>query len=366
MKIALITDNLNSGGAQRQLVTLAIGLKKKGTNVLFIVYNPGYHYEPVLEENDIPLIKILKSTKYDFLSVIKIINFIRSHKVDGIVAFLFTPSIIAALAKIFSKDTKLIVSERSYSSYAKERLTTKLARWLYQFADVITVNSLSQLKHLSTSYPKHEKKLKFIPNGLNLSIFRPPQNKGFKQTLELLCVGHVNRIKNTKLVIHALQILKQDSDFDFHLTWIGRNFDVTEQRNLYFEECAALIHAFKLENNWKWIPETADLLNYYHQADLLLHASIGEGFSNVVMEALSCGVPVVVSDVSDNSTVVKHGVNGFLFPSGDAKSVAEIILQYMQASENKRKELSLSARATATASFSEDKMIESYHNLLTT
>jgi glycosyltransferase involved in cell wall biosynthesis len=71
----------------------------------------------------------------------------------------------------------------------------------------------------------------------------------------------------------------------------------------------------------------ADLLRYYRAADLYLSASHSDGSSVSLMEALACGLPVLVSDIPGNREWVIDGRDGWFFPDGDAGRMAELICQ---------------------------------------
>jgi glycosyltransferase involved in cell wall biosynthesis len=89
-----------------------------------------------------------------------------------------------------------------------------------------------------------------------------------------------------------------------------------------------------------------DLPRYYHMADLFVSPSHVDGSSVSLLEALACGLPVIVSDIPANREWVTDSVNGWLFPDGDADALAAKILQVLE----KRKamqEMGRAARATA-------------------
>ena len=71
----------------------------------------------------------------------------------------------------------------------------------------------------------------------------------------------------------------------------------------------------------------ADLPRYYRASDLYLSASHSDGTSISLLEALACGCPALLSDIPGNREWIEPGVQGWLFPSGDADSLTERILQ---------------------------------------
>jgi glycosyltransferase involved in cell wall biosynthesis len=70
-----------------------------------------------------------------------------------------------------------------------------------------------------------------------------------------------------------------------------------------------------------------DLPRYYRMADLYLSASHSDGTSISLLEAMACGRPALVSDIPGNREWVQPGVNGWLFPDGDEKALAQAIVR---------------------------------------
>jgi len=77
-----------------------------------------------------------------------------------------------------------------------------------------------------------------------------------------------------------------------------------------------------------------DLPRWYHMADLYISPSHVDGSSVSLMEALACGLPCLVSDIPANKEWVEEGVNGWLFPDGNADALAAKILDAIRSREN--------------------------------
>jgi glycosyltransferase involved in cell wall biosynthesis len=90
----------------------------------------------------------------------------------------------------------------------------------------------------------------------------------------------------------------------------------------------------------------SELPRYYQMADLYISASHVDGSSVSLMEALACGLPALVSDIPANQEWVTEGVNGWLFPDGDADALSASILRAYDGRKN-LPEIGRAARATA-------------------
>jgi len=89
-----------------------------------------------------------------------------------------------------------------------------------------------------------------------------------------------------------------------------------------------------------------DLPRYYRSADLYISASHSDGSSISLLEAMACGRPVLVSDIPGNREWVQPGVNGWLFPDGDADALAEAILHALD-QRSRLPEMGIQARQIA-------------------
>lgn len=89
-----------------------------------------------------------------------------------------------------------------------------------------------------------------------------------------------------------------------------------------------------------------DLPRWYHMADLFISPSHVDGSSVSLMEALACGLPPLVSDIPANQEWVREGVNGWLFPDGDARALAAKILMVL-AQRKKLPQIGRAARKSA-------------------
>lgn len=89
-----------------------------------------------------------------------------------------------------------------------------------------------------------------------------------------------------------------------------------------------------------------ELPRFYHMADLYISPSHVDGSSVSLMEALACGLPCLVSDIPANKEWVEEGVNGWLFPDGNADALAAKILDAIRQRE-KLPEIGAAARRSA-------------------
>ena len=119
-----------------------------------------------------------------------------------------------------------------------------------------------------------------------------------------------------------------------------------------------------MEGNWQWENPQQDLSLEYKSHQALILASTVEGLPNVVCEALSCGSPVVLSDVLDHPLIIHDDYNGYLFDPNSASSLAEAMEKMYLVSDRKYKTMSENSNISALKLFSIERMIKEYIDLM--
>ena len=98
-------------------------------------------------------------------------------------------------------------------------------------------------------------------------------------------------------------------------------------------------------------PPTSDVVSVYRNSDIFILPSIYEGFPNVLCEAMSCGLPVLASNVCDNPNIVADGENGLLFNPLSIDDMAEAISSMLTLPRQKLEEMGKKSRRIASWTF---------------
>lgn len=354
-KIICLIESLGSGGAERQLTGLAVMLKQQGYDVEVWYYAPKHFYSKDLDKAGV---------KYRFLenaqNKYKRIGFIRHEllcaKPDTVITYLDSPSIIGCITKITGGKFNLIVSERNTTQQLRFR--DKIKFYLYRFANHIVPNSYSQARFIENNYPNLTPKIKCITNFVDTDKFRPTNKKEIHNKIRILTVARIMPQKNVINYIQAIKIVAEKRR-DFEVCWFG---DSTNQE--YYDECRRAIIEHKLEDIFKFFPATSNIIEEYHKSDIFCLPSLYEGFPNVVCEAMSCGLPVICSDVSDNSRIISPNQNGFLFDPNNIESIAGAIDRIIACPSQQIESMRLSSVESSRAQFSARAFIDKYINII--
>lgn len=333
-KILLIIDSLGPGGAQNQITLLAVQLKSK-YDVSVLTYH--HHTQPFfskrLSDYEINHFQIEKKDFIGLTVIIPMCKLILQQRFDVIISFLETPNFYAAVIKFLLKDKiKLIVSYRSSTNFSKiSFLRLKILEWTNLQADFIVSNSIHECNLWKNRYINLSYKWKTIYNAIEEKHIDRKPVSDIKN--KLLVVGSVGADKNGLLIIEALKILRNKKK-DCQITWIGQRVKHLKDRMQYLLKMEAKIKEYNLNAFWNWIDPVTDLNSYYLTHKALILASEVEGLPNVVCEAMSLGVPCIVSNVLDHPILIENGKNGFVFNSKSAVDLANAIEKLLVLTDN--------------------------------
>lgn len=355
MRIVLFTDSLGAGGAQRQLAGLAVMLQEHGHDVVVSTYHPMDFYKSYLDENRVPN-EIIPNACSHIERIWSVFKYLKDKSPDWVIAYQETPSLVACLSKFLGCNFKLIVSERNTTQHVgmKERIRF----FLYKWANHIVPNSFTQEKFLVSHYLWMKKKLKVISNFVDLDTFSPNYHK-INVTIKVLVVATIRESKNTRGLIEAVSILKEKG-VDCHFEWYGISSEFEE----YYNECKDSIRMHDLSNYIELKEKTKDISKKYREADVFCLPSFYEGTPNVICEALSSGLPIIASNVCDNSHYVIDGKNGVLFNPNNPSDMADKFIVLFDMINNDYSTIQKTSRTIAENKLCKSFFLEQYLSLI--
>ncbi len=355
-KILCFIDSLGPGGAQRQLVGLAAFLKEQGYDVTVTCYHDNLFYFDLLQSHDIPYV-YLKKAKNTTFRIWHVARYIRKTRPDVVIAYLETPSICACIAKLFNRHFKLIVSERNTTQHTGRN--EKIRFNLFRLADYVVPNAYSQETYMRTHFPKLAKKIVTIPNFVDLDHFVPPQERHRRKIPEVMVAASIWASKNTLGFVDAVAALKAKG-FRFHISWYGLNTKHID----YINQCKLKIEKLGVADFIELKEKTTNIRERYQDADYFCLPSFYEGTPNVICEAMACGLPVVCSDVCDNSKYVLEGENGFLFNPKDTDSIVAAFERLFIVSNEEYESFCHYSRTLAEQKLSKETFVKEYIKLI--
>lgn len=365
MKIILVIDHFGSGGAQRQIVELARGLKKRGHAVEMFVYFPEHDFfRPRLDEYQIVVHEYRKGKGFSAGVVGKLSSLMRAGNIDVVVSYLSSANIYAELAILISGGPKLIVSERTSHLDDRSLVSAWLRRLMHAFSDHVIANSRAQAEWLKMKWWLKDK-VSCIYNGLDLGVYGYGawSSPGSGRDLRLLAIGRVGPEKNAANVIRALALFHQEFGYVPQVSWVGDR-DMSSSGQVYCRQVDELLESLpEIRKHWRWLGLQSDIPRLLSEHHALIHASFYEGLPNVVCEALATGTPVLASNVCDHPLLVADGERGFLFDPGKPESIAAAISRLTQLDTGDWRNFSRNAREYAEKNLDIEKMVVAYEDL---
>ena len=355
-RILCVIESLGPGGAERQMAYLASFLKEAGQDVELWTYYPDDFYKFIIEEKSVPY-RYIEKARNRIRRLFVLSKEIRRYHPDLIISYLDTCSMCCCLIKAMGGRFSLAVSERC--STIKSSFYESLKFRLYRFANHIISNSFTQSDYIRNNYPSLCEKVKTIINYTDVEIFSPNGRVGKRnpELVSLIGIGRVSKQKNILRLVEAIKIVKSKG-YSIELKWYGGVTDSEVNKELH-----STINLFQLNNIVSLRPPTKDVLSLYRNSDVLCLPSLYEGFPNVICEAMSCGLPIICSNVCDNAFLVEDGINGILFNPKDPENIADAIIRYIECLHSDRKEVGIRNREKIMRLCSKESFVKSYMEL---
>ena len=162
--------------------------------------------------------------------------------------------------------------------------------------------------------------IQIIPNAVDSSTFVPAERQNSSDKMTLLFVGRfADSQKNISTLLRVLSRLEK-----VELILAGEGPDKAKLRNE-----VARYHLTQRVKFMGWLGGQ-ELLSVYQRADVYVSASLWEGMPNTALEAISCGLPLLLSDVTGHRDLVEQGRNGYLFNPANENQLENFILQLKQ------------------------------------
>ena len=242
----------------------------------------------------------------------------------------------------------------------KKNFFIYLEKLLAKWTDVlITVSNLNKKKIIDLNIA-HENKIKNIYSGIDLSLFTNKRNDEFRKELNLendhLLLGSVGRLSNQKdpiTMIEAFGIISKPFP-NAHLALVGDG----ELKGKILEK----IDQLKLNDRIHLTGNKNNPWSVYHSMDLFIMSSIYEGLGRSITEALSCGVPVVCTDVEGVPEIVRDNITGILVRPKDSNKLADAIIRTLNDMETAKK-MAEEGRRFVNDNFDVNKMVNDIDSL---
>lgn len=323
-EISLVISDLGSGGAQRVLTTLANAWAARGRRVCVITLADGmsdfFPLDPSIERRVAGGMhdsrSLLDALRMNFRRIANLRRCLRDSGAPVAAAFVGTTNILTILSAL-GTGIRVVACERNDPArQSLGRMWDFLRRRFYRYADRVTANSRGVLDTLSKFVPAS--KLAYVPNPL--AVF-PPTIEGKAHPPTVLSVGRLHFQKGYDILLPAFAIAAREKP-DWRLRILGDG--------PLREELRKLADNLSIADRVIWEGRAADPFPFYQSSDLFVLASRFEGMPNAMLEAMACGLPVIVTDASPGPLeYVEHNVSGLVTACESVDALADPLQRLM-------------------------------------
>lgn len=359
--VGLIIGQLHQGGGENQLAKLAVGLEESGRfpAIVYCLSNITNPHGPALMERGIPL-HILEGRRLAGLERARRLGrLMRAHGVRIAHAFMFGPTLNAAVALRSAGSPVLISSVRS-SGFTRPPLRRLLESWALRRARVITVNSTAAIEFTSRYYRVSRSKMQIVPNGVEPLRASLTDRKTARLELGLdergpvvLGLFRLSPEKNLEMFCRVVEAAYEDLPHGYCLiAGDGPERDRLEKR----------VASSPRPELFRILGSRDDVPLLLSASDVLLLTSRTEGMPNAVLEAMSAGLPVVATCVGGLTDLVREGETGHLLEPDDATGLTAALRRLLLDGEERRR-LGERAECRTAEEFSIERMVKTYESI---
>lgn len=365
MKILHVITGLNQGGAERQLANLVSLYPNE--SAVFSLMKAGIMAEEI-HRSGVPIYSGNVKRNISPAWILALRNAIKDFRPDVVMGWMYHGNLAASLTRHLGYEGPVVWNVRhSVHDIQLEknstRWTIRAGAWWSKSPNSIIYNSTTAaVQHELLGYSSEKKTV--LPNGFDLTRFMPSTNarnatrEAFRIPPNYFVLGVVGRshpMKNHLGWLKAFQILV-DEGLPVHCVMVGAGVADSDG------PLVSAVRRIGLESSITLLPPTESLENLYPAFDLIVMPSLwGEGFPNVVGEAMACGVPALVTNVGDAAVLVDN--TGFVASSSSTAGLANSARDALALGMDGLAELGIYARERMVSYYEAKAVASSYRRL---
>ncbi|MEV5754571.1 glycosyltransferase [Actinoallomurus sp. NPDC052308] len=358
-RVFLLIGQLGLGGTEKQVVLLADGLRARGVDARVLVMFEGGPREDELRARGVPVEHLgfrrrpagPRMLAGNVAAFVRLVRHLRRTRPQALHAFLFHSYVTAAPAARLAGTPVLVAGRRGLAGFVRARpLLRVVEAAATRMTDHLVANARVVAEDALRDGWVRRSKITVVRNGLPASAFDPVAPAALPAPSPVvLCVGNLIAYKGHRHLLDAVARLRSRGSACI-LVLVG---DGPERPAL--EDQAA-----RLGIDVRFLGVRTDVGPLLARADVVALASLEEGMSNAVMEAMAAGRPVVATDVGGTGELLDG--RGLLVPPADPEALADG-LERLLGDPGLAADLAARARAWSRAHLSADAMVEQHVRL---
>lgn len=312
--VLFLMEDLCFGGTQRQTLELARRLDRERFAPSMLMLTGPTDLDAVATAADIPLHYLGSGRSVARGFFLRLGAALRRHAPDILVPCTALPNIWGPIWGRLLGIPAIVGTCRGGGALRRQH------EWLlWRLTDYHVCNSEALVEELcKLGVPAS--RISYIPNGVDTERFHPAGKPPSERPPLILCVARLAEDKGHLTLLRAVAIVARQVP-EVCLRLVG---DGPQEAQLRMQ-----VAALGLEDRVEFVPGSPDVREHYTAARIFALASVREGQPNVILEAMSCGLPVCATAVGGIPGLVDNGVTGLLSPSGHAEALAASLLRLL-------------------------------------
>ena len=367
LKVLQVIPKLGYGGAETGCYDIAHYLPEN--NCESFIVTSGGELLKFVDKKKVKVIKLPVNSKNPlliFFNSLALICIILYNNISIVHARSRAPAWSCYLATILT-GRKFVTT--FHGTYNFESKLKKFYNSVMVKSDLIIAGSNFIFSHIKENYSNYfdvNKRLRVIFRGINVDYFDPTtkiesdEKKLLKQwEIEkdkkiILLPGRLTSWKGQELFIEAINLVNIELGYEaFYVVILGSD----QGRDLYKKKLTRLSEQFRMNNQVRFIDHCKDMALAYKISDIIVSASTEpEAFGRVAVEAQSMEKPIVASNIGGSNETIIDEKTGFLFDSGNSKSLSQKILKLLYLDETSLKLIGTEGRKNVIKKFNVEKM----------
>lgn len=352
MKVLLVVTDLDLGGAETQVVTLACGLAARGHDVRVISLIDPVALTDQLDEASVPWLSLgMRRGSADPRGIVRLRNAILEFQPDVVHSHMVHANLLARVTRLTVRMPMLIST--AHSMIEGGRLLDFGYRFTDRLANLTTNVSQSAVQAFIDRGLTSRRRINLVPNGLDFSLFEEArdQRKSKRQELGLdsftwLAVGRLSVEKDYGNLLAAWKLLPEGS----RLLFAGDGPDRERLQRL-------------TSDGVTFLGRRSDIPALMAASDGFVLTSLFEGLPMVLLEAGAAGLPVVSTDVGGIPEIVTDSVTGKLVPARNPEALAHAMLWIMELTDGERRQLTDAARDNVQSRYALSSVLDRWEQI---
>lgn len=363
MDVVFLTTSLHRGGAETQLVRIALQLKRRGWKVGILTLMPSSAFMEEVEAAGIPLMACSGGqSRIPLGMAFTLVRLLRDWRPGLLITFNFPADALGRVCGWVAGTRRIVATLRT--AFVKNGLRKQFYRFSESMVLKTVSNSKAAIEYMLRQGLLSPEKVDVIPNGMIAEDFPHPASRedvrrelGVEEGCFLwMAVGNLRAAKDYPTLLKAAARLAAVRDRDFQVVVVGGG----ELQAALEAEVASL----GLGTTLRFLGPRNDVPRLLRAADAFVLSSAWEGMPNTVMEAMATGLAVVATDVGGVRELLEPGLSGHIVPSGDPTALGAALAAVMSLDESSRSAMGMAGRERILRDFDIERVVDRWEQVL--